>query len=110
MKEQTILSNFMKKIIRMQFIDVDELYLNIEEIKSIYNEELLNDDEKKIYKWYFFNQLCLLRWKSKTLHKQMKEVLWGYLNENEDREMIDALYKEFTQYRIELSKKKKKKP
>lgn len=99
MKEATVLTNFMLKINEMQFIDIDELYHNIVKIKKMYNSSLINDDERRIYKWYFFNQLCLLRWKSKISKKYIKDSMWNYINDIENKHNIDIIYKEFCEFR-----------
>lgn len=106
--ENTLLDNFMRKIYKMQFIDTDELYHNIDTIKEMYNGELLNNDEKMIYKWYFFNQLCLLRWKSKYSGKYIKDTMWHYINNIESKENVTLLYKEFCAFRINMANKNKK--
>lgn len=49
----------------MRFLDLDEFMRRRKTIREKYKE--LNQDEREVYKWYFFYQLCMLREPLKTL-------------------------------------------
>ena len=56
---------FIIKTMEMRFLDLDEFMRRRKTIREKYKE--LNQDEREVYKWYFFYQLCMLREPLKTL-------------------------------------------
>lgn len=59
-----------EKIKEMEFSTVEELYEKKDEIKEKYQE--LDYNTQRIYKWYYFYQLCLLDYK-------LKSLMWEYI-------------------------------
>lgn len=74
------MKEILEKIESATFKDVDDLYENRQEIRE--NFQLFDIDTKKVYKWYFFYELCLLK-------NPLKGLLWEYLNKEIDENMID---------------------
>ena len=66
--------------------------------------KILTLDEREIYKWYFFYQLCMLKWRSQD-RKYIKDAFWDYLHDNEKDSEINRLYLEFCIYRDNQYKK-----
>ena len=56
----------------MQFSTVEELYEKKEEIRKQYNA--LDFNMRKLYKWYYFYQLCCLDY-------DFKSAMWDYICE-----------------------------
>lgn len=56
---------FIIKTMEMRFLDLDEFMRRRKIIREKYKE--LNQDEREIYKWYFFCQFCMLREPLQTL-------------------------------------------
>lgn len=54
----------------MGFLTVEELYEKKDEIKKKYQKS--DKNTQRIYKWYFFYQLCVL-------DDKLKSLLWDYL-------------------------------
>lgn len=59
-----------KEIGEIEFDTVEELYERKEEIREKYGK--LSGDIKRIYKWYYFYQLCLLDY-------ELKSLMWDYI-------------------------------
>jgi hypothetical protein len=89
----------LKPLENMYFIDIKELYNNIEYIKSQYNQ--LSLEYKTIYKWYFFQQLCLIR---EFKINPIKTIMWEYINECCDRSMVDISYQEWCNFQVKIEK------
>jgi hypothetical protein len=53
-----------------EFSTVEELYERKDEIKFRYQK--MDSNTQRIYKWYFFYQLCLLDYK-------LKSLMWDYI-------------------------------
>ena len=70
------MDEFLELISDIRFVEVDDFYNRKEYIKIKYQELDLNMQE--IYKWYFYFQFCLLK-------NPLKEMLWTYLNQSEDK-------------------------
>jgi hypothetical protein len=81
-----VLDNFMFKIEHITFENIDDLYSRRNKIRNDYAD--LNFNEKQIYKWYFFYQLCLLK-------NPLKKIAWEYVNgADKDIEFCNC-YKDF---------------
>ena len=81
-----VLDNFMFKIEHITFENIDDLYSKRDKIRKNYANLELN--EKRIYKWYFFYQLCLLK-------NPLKKIAWEYIiGADRDIEFCNC-YKEF---------------
>lgn len=82
----SVLDNFMFKIDHITFENIDDLYSKRDKIRNSYAN--LEFNEKQIYKWYFFYQLCLLK-------NPLKKIAWEYVN-GADREVdFCKCYKDF---------------
>ena len=79
-----IITEFMHKIGNMKFFGFDELYSKKEEVKDSFKN--LRDDEKYIYKWFFFYQTC-------HLNNRLKENMWDYITGVISKEKIEKEYK-----------------
>lgn len=77
----------------MQFDTFEDLYERREEIREKFKKK--DDDVKKIYKWYFFYQLCCMEY-------DFKSAMWDYMYEISGSEVRLA-----RQYRIIKTKKEK---
>lgn len=53
-----------------EFSTVEELYERKDEIKFKYQK--MDENIQRVYKWYFFYQLCLLDYK-------LKSLMWDYI-------------------------------
>lgn len=89
-----LINEFINKIEGMQFFYVDDFYLKKEQIKDKY--ESLSYEEKSVYKWYFFYQLCFVKGK-------MKSLLWDYVNGKKENAEIDKEYNLYCKRRKEVS-------
>ena len=78
-----IIDEFMIKIDNIRFLNIDECYQNRQYIKE--NFQKLNDNEKEMYKWYFFYQLCLLK-------NPLKSLMWDYLHTDNYKVSIELNY------------------
>lgn len=86
------------------FLDVDDLFRRIKDIRQGYLS--LEKGVQRVYKWYFFYQLCLLK-KADNL----KGSMWSYLNsldENCEFVFLQVLvdYEYFNELRNSLINKK----
>ena len=77
----------------MQFSTVEELYEKKEEIREKYSN--LDFNMRKLYKWYYFYQLCCLDY-------DFKSAMWDYICEIGGSEVIVA-----HQFRLFKNKKEK---
>ena len=85
-KMNNVLDNFMLKIDHITFENIDDLYSRRDKIRN--NYAILDFNEKQIYKWYFFYQLCLLK-------NPLKKIAWEYVNgADRDVEFYNC-YKDF---------------
>ena len=91
------MDEFLELIEDMRFTEVDDFFKRKEYIKYKYQE--LDKSTKEVYKWYFYFQFCLLK-------NPLKELLWNYLNGEEDLFFISELN---NQYRIFCNKRKRQK-
>lgn len=66
-----VLDKFMLKIDNIRFETIDDLYFRRVIIRELYNK--LEYNERQVYKWYFFYQLCLLK-------NPLKKTAWEYIN------------------------------
>lgn len=83
------MDEFLELIDEIRFTEVDDLYRRKEFIKIKYQE--LDRKTKEIYKWYFYFQLCLLK-------NPLKELLWTYLNEEEDIFLLGNLSSQYDNF------------
>ena len=97
-----IMDVYMQKIDKMRFVSIDELFIKKKSVKEHFSRLTL--DEREIYKWYFFYQLCMLKWRSQD-RKYIKDAFWDYLHDNEKDSEINRLYLEFCIYRDNQYKK-----
>lgn len=84
------------KIDKMRFVGIDDLFVKKQSIRERY--ENLTFFEKEVYKWYFFHELCLLKWKNQE-KQSLKETFWEYLNGKTSSKEVNKLYVEFCEYR-----------
>lgn len=95
MKDNTM-DILMNKFENMRFLGLDDLFIKKKTIKKAYDE--LNFSEKEIYKWYFFYQLCLVRWRNKE-KIGIKDAFWDYLNGKVSSEFLNSIYLEYCNYK-----------
>ena len=86
----------MAKFENMRFLGLDDLFIKKKIIKKAYDE--LNFSEKEIYKWYYFYQLCMVRWRNKD-KISIKDAFWDYFNDKASPELINSLYLDFCNYK-----------
>ena len=98
-----------ESIKEIEFSTVEELYEKKDKIKEKYQK--LDKDVQKIYKWYFFYQLCVL-------DDKLKSLLWDYICDIKGCELhLKIEYMNFLakkekyhhKYLLEEEKKKKNK-
>ena len=94
--KDNLMDVFIKKIDEMRFLGLDDLFIKKKQIKRAYDE--LEFSEKEIYKWYFFYQLCLVRWRNKE-KIGIKDAFWDYLNGKTSPEQINGIYLEYCNYK-----------
>lgn len=58
----------------MKFIGVDDFFEKKDILRNNYNK--LEEENKELYKWYFFYQLCILK-------NPLKRLMWEYINGEE---------------------------
>lgn len=78
-----LIQEFMAKIGNMKFFGIDELYNKKEFVRDQF--DLLRDDEKYVYKWFYFFQTC-------HLNSRFKENMWGYITGIVNDERIEKEY------------------
>lgn len=83
-------------IAELEFIDTDECYQCKDYLRGKY--ALLSRDEKKVYKWYFFYQLCILKY-------PLKNALWCYIVGEDNLEKVEEEYKKFCEHRENIKRK-----
>ena len=66
------MEGFMQDIEGMEFLTVEELYEKREFIREKY--KILGKNEQRVYKWYFFYQLCIVDY-------EFKSTMWDYVCE-----------------------------
>lgn len=74
---------FLKDIVGVDFFDMEDLFKNRELIRR--NYESLSTDYKRVYKWYFYFKLCLIK-------NPLKDLMWSYIagcNGFEDELMLE---------------------
>ena len=90
------MNEFMIKIVDMQFVNADDLYVKKAIIKEKYKQ--LNYEEKEMYKWYFFYQLCILK-------NPLKTLFWNYINSKSDKtKKLNEEYIKFCEIRDKRAK------
>lgn len=94
--------DLLKPLESLFFVDIKELHNNIDYIKSHYNELPL--DYKTIYKWYFFQQLCLIR---QFKYNPIKTIMWEYINNCCDRSTMEYSYEEWCNFQVKIEKNNK---
>lgn len=60
----------MQRIKEIEFATIEELYKNKKKIREGYRK--LDEGSKRVYKWYYFYQLCLVDY-------DLKSVMWDYI-------------------------------
>lgn len=76
----------LKAIEDIKFTDFREIYRDRFIIKKLYSIKSI--DTKKVYKWYYYYQLCLLK-------PHYKDSMWLWLNDQLSDEELDLRYNEF---------------
>ena len=66
------MEEIMQRIKEIEFATVEDLYEKREEIREGYKN--LEEDAQRVYKWYFFYQLCLVDY-------DIKSAMWDYICE-----------------------------
>lgn len=61
---------FLKDIVGVDFFDMEDLFKNRELIRK--NYQSLTRDYKRVYKWYFYFKLCLIK-------NPLKDLMWSYI-------------------------------
>lgn len=84
------------KFEKMRFLSIDDLFIKKKQVKYAY--EKLDIYEKEVYKWYFFYQLCMVRWRNKE-KIGIKDAFWDYLNGKASGELINSLYVDFCNFK-----------
>lgn len=69
-REEKEMEGLIESIREIEFGTIEELFENRAEIKEKFQE--LDKDTQRVYKWYFFYQLCLLDY-------SLKSLMWDYL-------------------------------
>lgn len=87
-----MISSLMSEMEDMRFISVDDFFVKKRAIKSRFN--LLSYDEKEVYKWYFFYQLCIVRFRDSE-KRPIKDVFWDYLNDLAPSELVNKIYLDY---------------
>lgn len=92
--ENSIIQEFMIEINDMRFANIDVLYKN----KDLVREKMqyLNKNAKEVYKWYFFYQLCILKY-------PLKSAMWEYINGGNNIEKLEEEYIIFCEKRERLA-------
>lgn len=72
------MEGIIKEIQEMEFQTIEELYERKEEIREKYSK--LDYNIGRIYKWYYFYQLCILDYK-------LKSLMWDYICGIDDCEL-----------------------
>lgn len=62
---------FLKDIVGVDFFDMEDLFKNKELIRK--NYQSLTRDYKRVYKWYFYFKLCLIK-------NPLKDLMWTYIS------------------------------
>lgn len=70
----------------IMFEGIDDAYERREDIRKGYTE--LEYEERQVYKWYFFYQLCLLR-------NPLKRYMWEYICKEREEEELKEEYERF---------------
>ena len=68
-KEKSM-EGLVENIRQIEFSTIEELYEKKEEIRDKY--QALDYNTRRIYKWYYFYQLCLLDY-------ELKSLMWDYI-------------------------------
>ena len=95
--DDDLIKEFMDKIDNIRFKSIDELFIKKKYIREEYMQ--LSRDEKTIYKWFFFFQLCILR-------NPLKELMWEYINGSDNSKRLNEEYINFCEKRENLFKPK----
>lgn len=98
------MNNVLIPIKKMFFSDVNDCFNKIDYIKSCFKQ--LDDEYKMIYKWYFFNQLCLVK---DYKNCPIKSMFWEYICDLCDFDTINLYYEQFVDYQNYLTNINKKK-
>ena len=98
------MNNILSPVKDMFFKDVNDCFNKLEFIKSSFNK--LNSEYKMIYKWYFFNQLCLVKDYQKC---PIKSYLWEYICDLCEFADVSLCYEQFVLYQDYLANLNKKK-
>ena len=61
---------FLEDIVGVDFFDIEDLFKNRKLIRR--NYESLTKDYKRVYKWYFYFKLCLIK-------NPLKDLMWSYI-------------------------------
>lgn len=61
---------FLKNIVGVDFFDMEDLFKNRRLIRRNYGR--LSTDYKRVYKWYFYFKLCLIK-------NPLKDLMWSYI-------------------------------
>lgn len=72
---------FLKDIVGVDFFDMEDLFNNRKLIRR--NYQSLTRDYKRVYKWYFYFKLCLIK-------NPLKDLMWSYLagSDGSENELI----------------------
>lgn len=62
---------FLKDIVGVDFFDIEDLFKNRKLIQR--NYQTLSYDYKRVYKWYFYFKLCLIK-------NPLKDLMWTYVS------------------------------
>ena len=90
------MKEILEVLAELEFIDTDECY----ECRDFLREKyaLLTRDERKIYKWYFFYQLCILKY-------PLKNALWCYICGEDNQDKLEEEYSKFCEHRESIKRK-----
>lgn len=83
---------FLRDIVGVDFFDMEDLFNNRKLIRR--NYQMLTKDYKRVYKWYFYFKLCLIK-------NPLKDLMWSYIAGCDGVEFDLA-----SEYRIFVNKKR----
>jgi len=91
-----LIHEFMQKIGNMKFFGIEELFLKKESVREQFHN--LKDDEKYVYKWFYFFQTC-------HLNSRLKENMWSYITGVITEEKMNKEYEIYCQKREQAVRK-----
>lgn len=94
MEKKNLIYEFMNDIEEIRFATVDDFFQKKEFIKDKFQSYDIYT--KEMYKWYFFYQLCLIKY-------PLKSAFWDYLNGNDNLPEVSLQYRLFCERRNKIN-------